>query len=141
MSKFQKGHPGGPGRPRGSRNAVNLILDQLAGAEAEKLLRDTIAAAADGDSVSRRLLLNRIWSAPRGRALALDLPEIHTPADLLDAHSAVTAAIADGSITPQEGAALSSVLETHRRAFELVAQEEKVDALGAEFRSWRDSLK
>ena len=29
MPKFEKGHPGGPGRPRGSRNFVDLLLDQL----------------------------------------------------------------------------------------------------------------
>jgi hypothetical protein len=140
MSKFQKGHPGGPGRPRGSRNAINLILDQLAGEEAEKLLRDTIAAAADGDGVSRRLVLNRIWSAPKGRTLGIDLPEVRTPADLLVAHARVMSAIAGGSITPQEGASLSSVLETHRRAFELVAQEKRVEGLEAELRVYRKQL-
>jgi hypothetical protein len=135
MGKFQKGHPGGPGRPRGSRNAVNLILDQLAGDEAEKLLRDTIDAAAKGDGVSRRLVLNRIWSAPKGRAVTVELPEIRTPADLLAAHGAVAVAVSQGNLTPQDGAALSSMLETHRRAFELVSQEKNVEALKREVRT------
>jgi hypothetical protein len=29
MPKFEKGHPGGLGRQRGSRNVVNPLLDQL----------------------------------------------------------------------------------------------------------------
>ena len=33
MPKFEKGHPGGPGRPRGSRNAANVMLDQIAEGE------------------------------------------------------------------------------------------------------------
>lgn len=141
MPKFEKGNPGGPGRPRGSRNAVNRLLDQLAEGEAEVVVRKMLDAAAEGDRVAARLVLSRIWSAPKGRAVAIELPEIHTPADLLAAHAAVVKAIADQTITPQDGAALASVLETHRRAFELVAQEEKVEALEADVRRLKGKLK
>lgn len=141
MPKFEKGHPGGPGRPRGSRNAVNRLLDQLAEGEAEVVVRKMLDAAAEGDRVAARLVLSRIWSAPKGRAVAIELPEIRTPADLLDAHAAVVKAIADQTITPQDGAALASVLETHRRAFELVAQEEKVEELEADVRRLKGKLK
>ncbi len=30
MPRFEKGHPGGPGRPSGSRNAKNLMVGQIA---------------------------------------------------------------------------------------------------------------
>ena len=56
MPKFEKGHPGGPGRPRGSRNAVNLLLDRLAEADAETMVRKMIDAASDGDRVAKSLL-------------------------------------------------------------------------------------
>ena len=95
MAKFEKGNPGGPGRPRGSRNAVNLLLDQLAVGSAEALVQKMIDAAAGGDRVAARLVLNRIWSAPKGRAVSVELPEIKTPADLLAAHAAVAAAISN----------------------------------------------
>jgi hypothetical protein len=141
MPKFEKGNPGGPGRPRGSRNAVNAILDQLAVDGAETMVKKMIEAADGGDRVAARLVLSRIWSAPKGRAVAIELPEIRTPADLLDAHAAVVKAISDQTITPQDGAALSSVLETHRRAFELVAQGEKVEELSNRVRKWKEELK
>ena len=141
MPKFEKGNPGGPGRPRGSRNAMNAILDQLAVDGAETMVKKMIEAADGGDRVAARLVLSRIWSAPKGRAVAIELPEIRTPADLLDAHAAVVKAIADQTITPQDGAALASVLETHRRAFELVAQEEKVEELEADVRRLKGKLK
>ena len=141
MGKFLPGNPGGPGRPRGSRNAMNALLDRVAGEEAENMLRKTIAEALDGDGVSRRLVLNRIWSAPKGRPVDLELPQIDKPDDLLAAHAVVTSAIADGTITPQEGAALCSVLETHRRAFELVAQQRAVEALEEEVGEYKDALK
>ena len=140
MPKFQKGHPGGPGRPRGSRNIANILLDQLAIEGAEKMVKKMIEIAADGDRVAARLVLNRIWSAPKGRSVQIDLPPIKSPADLVHAHAAVVASIAAEEITPQDGAALASVLETHRRAFELVAQEERVETLEAEVRVLRERL-
>ena len=132
MSKFQKGNPGGPGRPRGSRNKMNLLLDEIAEGEAPRMLRKLIADADGGDRVSTRLVLNRVWSVPKGRAIALELPAVRAPRDLLAAHAAVAAALGAGTLTPQEGAALASVLETHRRAFELVSQETRVEELETE---------
>ena len=35
MPRFEKGNPGGPGRPRGSRNVANIMLDQVAEGPAE----------------------------------------------------------------------------------------------------------
>jgi hypothetical protein len=141
MPKFEKGHPGGPGRPRGSRNVVNLLLDHLAESGAETMVRKMIEAASDGDRVAARLVLSRIWSAPKGRALQVELPDIRTPADLLAAHAAVATAVSDGRLTAQDGASLSTMLETHRRAFELVAQEAKIDQLDARLRQYNDGLK
>ena len=137
MGKFTKGNPGGPGRPRGSRNALNLILDQLAAGQAEKMVNAAIEEAVKGDAVSRRMVLNRIWSVPKGRPAEIELPAIRTPDNLLAAHSAVTAAITSGSITPQDGAALSSVLAQHHRAFELVAQQREVETLKRDVRRLR----
>ena len=76
MGKFQKGHPGGPGRPHGSRNSVNQMLDQLAEADAETMVKKMIEAAGAGDRVAARLVLNRIWSAPKGRAVNIE-PLLH----------------------------------------------------------------
>ena len=141
MPKFEKGHPGGPGRPRGSRNAINRLLDQLAEGEAETVVRKMLDDAVEGDRVAARLVLSRIWSAPKGRPIEVELPDIRTPEDLLVAHAAVSAAVGDGRLTPQEGASLSAMLETHRRAFELVAQERKIEQLDDRLRRYKDELK
>jgi hypothetical protein len=140
MPKFEKGHPGGPGRPSGSRNVVNLLLDRLAEGDAETMVRKMIEAASDGDRVAARLVLSRIGSAPKGRPLQVELPDIRTPPDLLAAHAAVATAVSDGRLTAQDGASLSTMLETHRRAFELVAQEAKIDQLDARLRQYKDGL-
>ncbi len=140
MGKFKNGHPGGPGRPRGSRNAINLMLDKQAETDAGTMVAAMVKAASEGDRVAARLVLNRIWSTPRGRAANVDLPPIKTPEDLLAAHAAVAAAITAGTITPHEGVGLASMLETHRKAFELVAQEKRVEVMEAELRSYRKQL-
>jgi len=140
MAKFEKNNPGGPGRPVGSRSAFNRMLDEIAKGGAEAMVRKMMEAGSEGDRVAARLVLSRIWSPPT-RTVAIDLPEIRTPDDLLAAHAAVAAAITAQRITPQDGAALSSVLESHRRAFELVSQETKVEALEGTVRKMRENLK
>src|SRR5471030_1050625 len=87
MAKFEKGNAGGPGRPAGSRNSVNQILDQLAVDGAETLVKKMIEVASEGDRVAARLVLNRIWSAPKGRSVQIALPPIRQPADLVAAHA------------------------------------------------------
>jgi hypothetical protein len=141
MPKFEKGHPGGPGRPRGSRNDVNLMLDQVAEEGVAAIVRKVMAAATEGDMKAARLVLGRAWTAPRGRPLQVELPAIDTPADLLAAHGAVAAAVSDGRLTAAESASLSTMLETHRRAFELVAQDQKIDQLDQRLRQYKDGLK
>ena len=141
MPRFEKGHPGGPGRPRGSRNATNLLLDQIAEGEAATMVRKMIESACEGDKAAARLVLGRIWSAPKGRPLDIDLPDIQDPEDLLFAHAEVVSAVGEGRLTPQEGASLSALLDTHRRAFELVAQDQKIDQLDDRLRKYKDELK
>src|SRR5471032_3026560 len=109
MSQFQKGNPGGPGRPAGSRNSVNQILDQLAVDGAETLVKKMIEVAGEGDRVA--------------------------------AHTAVSSALAAGTLTPQEAASLASVLETHRRAFELVVQQEQLVKLEDDLRRAKAQLR
>ena len=99
MPKFEKGHPGGPGRPRGSRNAVNLMLDQVAEEGVAAVVRKVVAEAMEGDMQAARLVLGRTWTAPKGRPLQVELPAIDTPEDLLAAHAAVAAAVSDGRLT------------------------------------------
>jgi hypothetical protein len=132
MSKFKKGHPGGPGRPRGSRNAGNRLLDSLAAEGAQAIVKKMIETALDGDVRAAEVLLKRAWTPPRGRTVELDLPTVQEAADLVPAHAAVVAAVGEGTLTPEEGSALSSILEAQRRAIEVVALEQRVRQLEAE---------
>lgn len=137
---FEKGNPGGPGRPRGARSKINLLLDQLAAENAQEILSKVIEAAREGDRKAQDIVLKRLWSVPRDRPIEVDLPPIEQPADLVRAHAAVIDAMTAREITAEEASDIASVLEGQRRAFELAEQQERVDQLEDEVRTLRQKM-
>ena len=129
---FEKGHPGGPGRPVGSRNRASVLLDSLADDAAAEILGVVVAGAKAGDMRAAEVLLSRVWPIRKGRPVSLALPAIRTPADLVSALGAVAGAMADGDITPDEAQAVAAVLEAKRRAIETVDLETRIFALEKE---------
>jgi hypothetical protein len=123
---FKEGNPGGPGRPRGSRNRINALLDQLAADNIEEIMGKLVDAARGDDRQARTDVLKRMWTVPKGRPVEIHLPPIEEPADLVKAHAAVVAAVCAGEITAEEASGLAAVLEGQRRAFELAEQEVRV---------------
>ncbi len=66
MPKFAKGHPGGPGRPKGSRNKARAKFDEIAREDSVvEAIRAFSASAAQGDSAAARILFEIFWPAPR----------------------------------------------------------------------------
>ena len=62
-----------------------------------------------------KFLLGRIL--PRERSINMDLPHsIYGDDDPVEALATIIRAMAEGKISPSEGAALSSVMEAYRRA-------------------------
>ena len=129
---FEPGNPGGPGRPVGSRNKATLALDQIADDAGKAILEKMVEAAKDGDLRAADLVLSRIWPARKGRPISLELPKIETAADLVAGLGRVADAVAAGDITPDEGQAVSAVLETKRRAIETLELETRIKALEKE---------
>ena len=114
---FVKGRSGNPGGRRfGSRNKATMAALELLADEAEALTRKAVEAALAGDPTAMRLCLERIL--PRDRAVKFALPRIKSAADIARAMEAVTAALADGQITPAEGQAIAKVITTFVQAIE-----------------------
>jgi hypothetical protein len=108
---FAKGRSGNPaGRRFGSRNKATIAAQELLANEAEALTRKAVEAALAGDPIAMRLCLERIL--PRERAVKFALPPIKSAADVARAMGAVTAALADGLITPGEAQAIAKVVTT-----------------------------
>ncbi|HEV2302270.1 MAG TPA: DUF5681 domain-containing protein [Stellaceae bacterium] len=117
--RFRKGRSGNPaGRPRGSVNSATRAAMLLLDGEAEALTRKAVELALKGDPAVLRLCLERIVGARRGRPVALDLPPTESVADLAAAMTAVIAAAAQGTITPEEAFTLSQTLESFTRTLD-----------------------
>jgi pantothenate kinase len=113
--RFQAGNPG---RPKGSRHAALIALDAIGTESAEEVLRKVSTMALEGDMRAADLLLRRLWPERKGRPVTFDLPALSTAADAVAATAAVAAAVAGGDLSPEEGQAVASVVETHRRMIE-----------------------
>lgn len=129
MAKFEKGNPGGPGRPKGWRSAANRTLDQLASDGAEAVLKKQLEMAQAGDGRAAELVLKRAWSQPRGRLVEFYMPDVIEARDVVHALHAVADAIKTGQLTPDEGAAIADLVEKQRRAIEFTTLEDRVRML------------
>ena len=130
---FQPGQSGNlGGRPRGSLNKTTLAVQALLDGEAEGLTRVAVEKALAGDMVALRLCMDRVLPARRERSIELNLPPLRASQDALKAIGTVLEAVGSGAITPSEGQAVASLLETHRRHYEIVELERRLEALEAE---------
>jgi hypothetical protein len=93
------------------------------------LTRKAIELALAGDLTALRICLDRICPPRRDRPVAVDLPGIDSPADLVRATAALVDAAAAGDLTPSEAADLGRVLDTHIRAIETHDLEARVALL------------
>lgn len=74
---------------------------------------------------------HRLPPERKGRPVLLDdLPAIETAADIADALGAVTAAMAGGTISPDEGLSFAAVLELQRKSLEMEELAHRIAALG-----------
>src|SRR5437016_7013227 len=127
---FPKGRSGNPaGRRFGSRNRATMAALELLAGEAEALTRKAVEAALAGDPTAMRLCLERIL--PRDRAVKFALPPIKSAADVAPAMGAVTAALADGLISPGEAQAIARVVTTFVQTIETSEFDRRLQLLEA----------
>ena len=74
-------------------------------------MRKAVELGLAGDGVLVRFCLGRALGVPRGRPVELAMPSIAQPGDLTAAVVAVTAALAEGRLTPDEALACSQMLD------------------------------
>jgi hypothetical protein len=116
---FEKGRSGNPaGRRTGSRNKATLAAAGLLADESEALTRRAVEMALGGDPTAMRLCLERILPPVHEPAVKFAMPPIESPADIAPCMKAVTAALADGKITPGEAGRIAGVVNTFVRAIE-----------------------
>ncbi len=128
--KFAPGHSGNPaGRLPGTRAKATMAALNILEGEVEQLSRKAVELALGGDVTALRLCLERICSPARDRPVSLAMPKIERAADLIGATAALTAATADGTITPSEASDLVRLVEGTARAIETADLAERLAKL------------
>lgn len=127
---FKPGQSGNPaGKPAGARNHATRAVLELLDGEADKLTRKAVELALDGDTTALRLCLERLAPPAKDRPISVSLPSLAGAEDASKAMASVVAAMADGTITPGEAAAVAGVVETYRRTVETADIERRLIAL------------
>ncbi len=78
-----------------------------------------------------QFLARRISPEAKSAHISFELPKIEKTEDMAKATAAILHALAEGQITPDEAAAVASIVETHRKTIETVDIEERLRALEA----------
>jgi hypothetical protein len=129
---FPPGQSGNPaGKPKGARHAALKALDAIGADGAADVMAAVVRAAKEGDMRAAEILLRRLWPERRGRPVPVALPPITDAAALVNAVAAITAAVGEGELSPEEGQAVAAILETQRRAIETVELDQRITALEA----------
>ncbi|MDP3960677.1 MAG: hypothetical protein Q8Q26_11580 [Pseudorhodobacter sp.] len=121
--------PGNPGKPQGARHRATMTALALLDGEAEALTRKAMDLALGGDGTALRLCLERIAPPRRDAPVTFALPPMLSAADAAKAAAAVLGAVAEGDLTPTEGALIMALVETYRRTLETTELEARVAAL------------
>lgn len=124
--------PGNPGKPRGTRHKATQAVLALLDGEAEALTRQAVKMALDGDGAALRLCLERIAPPRKDAPVQFNLPRMETARDAATAAGAVLEAVAEGELTPTEGAHIMQLIENFRRTLETSELEARVAALEEE---------
>ena len=120
---------GNPGRPHGTRLRVTRAVEELLEGEAEKLSRKAIDLALEGDPTALRLCMERIAPARKDGPVRFDLPGIANAKEAANAAAAVLSAVAEGNLTPLEGATVMGLVENYRRVLETTEIVARLEAL------------
>lgn len=130
--RWKPGQSGNPkGRPKGVPNRMTLVRQELETPELLQFaLAATVKAAKAGDVGALRLLLERIWPAPRStyKAAEIDSRQART---LTQRGEAVVAAMLSGDIAADVGATMLAALAQQTRVVESEKLADRVAALEA----------
>jgi Family of unknown function (DUF5681) len=87
---FKKGQSGNPkGKPRGTTNRGTRAAAMLLDGETETLARKAVEMAVSGDPAALRMCPDRIVAPRREQPVSVDLPAIHSAADISGAMAAL----------------------------------------------------
>ncbi len=127
---FVKGQSGNPkGKPKGVRHTATQISYALMEGKLEEVLATVIERAKNGDMAACKMVLDKVLPNTKDRSIALEMPLINDLKDVGNAQAEILQAVANGSITPNEGERVSSIIEARRRSIETIDLEARISQL------------
>ena len=138
MPRSDRGRPfanGNPGRKPGSKNRSTLVAEALLSDEKDELLRKAIELAKAGNVQMLKFFLER--TLPRERLIKLDLPQIDFADDAVEALGRIMRAVAEGTISPSEAAALATLIKSYSDAIDMADVVKRLDSLEAQIKEGR----
>jgi len=131
---FKKGQSGNPaGRKPGQRNKATLLALALMEGELDAIVRSVIEAAKGGDLTASRLIVDKLIPAAKSRPVTINLPMLDTIESCRAAQAAIIASVASGDMLPDDGEAMSVLVENQRRGLESEHILERIAALEERF--------
>jgi uncharacterized protein DUF5681 len=126
---FARGQSGNPrGKKPGTRNRTSMLVEKLFGDQAEAVVAATLKRALGGSTEAQKLILDRLAPARRDRPATFNLPPIEKIDDLSAVHTSILESVADGSLSPSEGAQIAAIVDARARAVELIEITRRLEA-------------
>lgn len=122
-------------RIEGQADPLGFLASIMRGEEMESALeKDSAVAVKVRPTLDQRIsaaqtLARLTYPVPKDRPITLELPHVETAADVSKAMAVVSAAMAEGTITPAEAGTVAGVLETRRKAIETEELAARVEEL------------
>ena len=136
---FKKGTSGNPrGRKRGVSDRRVAWRAELA-EHLPAIVARVVDAAKAGDLEAARLIFARTMPVLRSTGLPVSLPELAKARTTGDQARAVIAAIADGTLSPDQGADLLGALASASRVIEADEIERRFSAIESALNGARDA--
>ena len=115
---FQPHNTLGRGRPKGSRNAVQRVLDQIGLDNVEGVYQVVLGLALKGNLDAAKFLIDKVIPDAKGQRVNLTIPDMDTIEDVGKAQDVIFQGVAGGDISTDDGTKLYHLTELRRKTFE-----------------------
>ena len=125
---FETGNKVGRGRRPGSRNRRTLFAEMMED-HGETIIKQCQVQALKGDPTAMKLCIERLVAPCKSSRSRFRLPPLRTVSDLVKALPHIMQEVSRGRLSAQEGEAITSMLESQRRALETEEFDARLKAL------------
>lgn len=117
---FQPGNKLSNGRPIGSRNAVQLVLEQIGRDNVENVYDVMLNQALNGSFEAAKYILDKFLPNAKGNYVNLPLPKIDSLEKVAEAQDTIVQHLSNGAITPDDAGKIFDLIECRRKTNDMV---------------------